>query len=410
MEKYIFFTPSINKIGGAEEYINKKYSRLENANYMPFIFYSSTEPILIPNLKSSRRFLFEELGLCPFYFSKKQQDKLLNKIIEILQITTEDNVSIESTEISMCEWGELLANKINAKHVCIILQEQHPYRRYFQNFLFFKYNRNELYGINEKSISLMMPEYKQIFEQRYINAQCIDVVEDVEYEFLHKIPKTDYNIGSIGRLEKNFVLYGAKQVALFASLNSDKNFNLILIGDGPEECKTAIYQSFKNVKNVNIFITGYIYPIPEQLIKKVDCFYSSSGSARITGNLNIPTISMSSDGDPIGILYYTTSQTLDKEVIYEKIELADYLKMIIIEKYCTKATPIFSLKRYDFDSEFKRQLSFFNKNVIPEYYPIRESYEINNKAILYRIVSYLFGQRFFVFILKKMNKIKRKLL
>lgn len=410
MKKYIFFTPCICKVGGAEEYINKKSVRLEKAGYTPIIFHCVNGPILIPHFNEIRNYRITELGLTPFYYTKKQRHRIIKQIIEHCDISKNDKIFIESTEISMSEWGEMVAEQIEAKHVCIILQENHDYPKYFQDYLFFKYNRTELYGITKKSIPMMLKDYDSAaLEGRHIVAECNNVVDDVPCTLIEHIPKADYTIGSIGRLEKNFVIGGLKQVVLLANKYNDCAFNLILIGGGSDERVNEIKKIFEQVTNVTLLITGYMYPIPQKLLEMIDCFFSSAGSVHVTSELGKPTISMAADGDPIGIMNYTTVNSLYKDEPYVKTELNKYLEMILMEHYCQVHIPIRKdSPKEDFAQEFSRQVGFFAQNIEQVYYPIEDKYVLSLRGKIYRLCASILGSGLFVRLLSALEYYKTK--
>lgn len=410
MKKYIFFTPCICKVGGAEEYINKKSARLEKAGYVPIIFHCVNGPILISHFNEVRNYRITELGLTPFYYTKKQRHRIIEQIIEYCDISKNDEIFIESTEISMSEWGEMVAEQIEAKHVCIILQENHDYPKYFQDYLFFKYNRTELYGITKKSIPMMLKDYDSAaLEGRHIVAECNNVVDDVPCTLIDHIPKADYTIGSIGRLEKNFVIGGLKQVILLANKYNDCAFNLILIGNGSDERVNEIKKIFEQVTNVTLLITGYMYPIPKKLLEMIDCFFSSAGSVHVTSELGKPTISMAADGDPIGIMNYTTVNSLYKDEPYVKTELNKYLEMILMEHYCQVHIPIRKESpKEDFAQEFSRQMGFFAQNIEQVYYPIEDKYVLSPRGKIYRLCASILGSRLFVRLLSALEYYKMK--
>ena len=410
MKKYVFFTPCICKVGGAEEYVNKNSSRLENAGYTPIIFHCVNGPILIPHFNEVRNYRIIELGLTPFYYTKKQRHRIIEQIIKYCDIGRNDEVLIESTEISMCEWGEMVAEQIGAKHVCIILQENHNYPAYFQEYLFYKYNRSELYGITKNSISMMLKDYDSaLLDGRYIVAECNNVVDDVPCALLEHIPKADYTIGSIGRLEKNFVIDGLKQVILLANKHQGCSFNIILIGSGSDERINEIKKMFEQVTNVTLLITGYMYPIPVKLLERIDCFFSSAGSVHVTSKLGKPTISMAADGDPIGIMNYTTINSLYKDEPYVKTELSNYLEMILMEHYCQVHIPIRKESpKVDYGQEFNRQMGFFAQNIKQAYYPIEDKYVLSSRGKIYRLCASVLGSRLFVRLLSALECYKMK--
>ena len=108
---------------------------------------------------------------------------------------------------------------------------------------------------------------------------------------------------------------------------------------------------FKNIQNAEIFITGYIFPVPAKLLDVCNAFFTSAGSCRACMRTGIPTISYdANDFRPIGILGRTTNQVLmrdDNEPIPDFSELMDD---ILERKIYEKETQIPQIDKPDFSS------------------------------------------------------------
>ena len=396
MKKYIFLTGSICNMGGAEQYINKKIQRLKNSGFDAYVFSSRRGNVIIDTLKEYEKLRFYQLGLPPYVFSKKFVNKTIEKICSAIDYSSTDLVHIESTEYGMAQWGEILAEKISAKHVCIILQEQHSYPSYVQDFLYFKYIRKELYGINENSVAQMLPNY-EIINNYYIDAECNNVVDDVPNNCIKELPLSNWNICSIGRLDKNYVLNGVNEIVTFANSHSNMKINLILVGGGSDGAIELINKSISRAVNVKTFITGYLFPIPLDLIMQMDCFFGSAGSSRIPVRYNKPSISYSAEGECLGILNYTTTQTLYKKEGDEKIEMSSLLEEILINNYCATHQTLGMEREFtDYQKEFERQLSFFdNSNHDNSYYNFEHKVIMTNKEKVYKFLSFVMGGSLF---------------
>lgn len=390
MKKYIILTPSIVMMGGAEEYVNRKVEYLKKQGIEVFVFSSRRGKVILDFLTEYSSEIITSLGLPPYDYSKRYCNKMIALLKNKILYSTDDEIMIESTATSLCMWGEIFAKSVNAKHICIILQEKHNYPMYFQEYLLFKYNRHELYGINKNSITQMFSLIPGDYEQRYINAPCNDVIRDVDTNVIKKLSKADYNICSIGRLDKNFVIYGVNEVVFFAKNHLDLTFNLVMIGGGEASRVSEIKSIVSKQKNINLIITGYLYPIPAVLMHRMDCFYSSAGSSRVSADLGKPTISMSADGDPLGILYYTTMQTLYKDEEYHYISLSEYLEKVLIEKYCEFNKPIYNKVLFDKDKEFQRELDLFCVSSQKEYYEFK-NVVLTLKEKVYKCASSILG-------------------
>ena len=381
-------------MGGAEEYVNKKIVFLQNNGYLVYVFSSRRGKIIIPNFRQYEDGVITCLGLPPYVYSKRFINNTINVLLSKIDYSVNDEVYIESNVISLDLWAEIFAKKTNGEHVVIDLQEEHEYPLFIQNYYYFKYLRNELFGINQKSISKILNLIPGKHEARYILAACNDVVENVESEIAKSIPESDYNICSIGRLDKNFLIYGCTEVVKFARKCQDKKINLIFIGDGSEERKNEIRSIINAQDNITLIITGYTYPIPQELLDKMDCYFSSAGSARVSANAGLPTITMSVESEPLGIMYYTTMETLYKPADYQFLDLSKYLEMVLVEHFCDLNTPRYSRPLFDKEGEFKRELSFFG-HFEKQYYDVVKNADLTWKEKIYKTLSFAMGGTFF---------------
>ena len=397
-------------MGGAEQYINNKIQRLKKQGFDAYVFSSRRGNVLIDSLKKFEKLRFYQLGLPPYIFAKSYVNKTIEKLCAAIDYTSTDSVFIESTDYGMAQWGEILAKEITAKHVCIILQEQHSYPDYIQDFLYFKYIRKELYGINEKSVAQMLPNYEIANNMFYIDAECTDVVKDIPNNCIPDLPLSDWNICSIGRLDKNYVLNGVNEIVTFANNHPNKKINLVLVGGGSDGAIELIHKSIGHAENVRTFITGFVFPIPLELLMQMDCFFGSAGSSRIPIRYNKPSISYSAAGDCLGILNYTTTQTLYKKEDDNEIRMSFLLEEILINNYCdTHQTLGMESEFTDYQKEFKRQLSFFdNPDFDGTYYDFSNKVMMTNKEKVYKLLSCIMGGSIFESFQNFLHSMKRQ--
>lgn len=407
MKKYIIFTGNITNMGGAQQYLSNKVKRLKSAGYIPIIISTRPGKVLLENLKSFDSNRIEELRFRPFCYTGCDKKIILDKILDITSREPDSvHYYIESNGISFIEWAEMTAQLLNCKHVCINLQENHVYDKHQKLFLNYKYIRDELYGISPKSVGMMLDDH-EIGEndKHYIAAECNNVVEDVECDFISDLPNADYQIGCIGRLEKAYVKNGIKEVCLFANKHKDKKINLILIGGGKESEIIEIKNIIDGTNNIYLHITGFMYPIPRELINHIDCFFSSAGSSRVSMQEKRPTISMNAEnGKAIGILNYTTTNTLYGDC---NVPLSQYLEQVLLESYCTKHETLkMETSNYDPHKEFLRQISFFDRND-NEYYDTTTMKAFTYKDKLYKAVGHIVGSKGLMLFYRIMSYISR---
>ena len=171
------------------------------------------------------------------------------------------------------------------------------------DFLRFKLNRNELFGIFNDSVRKMLGDSSIPSDGRYrLTAYCSNVLGDVEEDISSRFDKeADYTFGCIGRLEKMFLVPMLE--SLVPLFTNGKKYNLVLIGG---TMNPSAIDAIKNViaktPSVNLVITGYMYPIPISLLGKIDLFFSTAGSARVSYDARRPTIRVHHEnGLPTGV-------------------------------------------------------------------------------------------------------------
>jgi hypothetical protein len=392
MKKYIFFTYSIVDFGGCTLYLKSKVSFLERNGWDVSIFsYKGGKPVILGLEKYNTT--IQKLQCHPLFFSQKIIKNVYKSILSIVK-KEYNEIIIESHTGSIASWGEIVAKELGAKHIIYLLNEQ-SWLRHKSLFLFldFKHKRKELAGITEKSLYFMFRRFKEVPDkERYIlNAATINVVEDYDATLVNDIISADYTIGSIGRLDKPYVNYMIEEIIKFAQNHSKNSINLVLIGESNNGMSEKnIRNIVKNCSNINLYITGYLYPIPKNIFKKIDVFIASSGSALVSYEQEIPTIAIDgNDYMPIGILGYTTTNGLFRNT--EPINSTNEILEQILIQGCCKVIPYKKLDKIDNDTEYYSHMAFISNSAQDKkYYDIlrmkpRGIFLI--KCIMYRLLG-----------------------
>jgi len=331
MKSYIFLTPNITKIGGAQMYLKYKSEWLLNKGYVVKIISSKKGSCIINGLERYEDYIIEGLSFPPHSFYNKKVKSIKKELLKIIGDRT-DEMIIESTSIAVSVWGELLAKYYNAKHLVYSLQEKNEVQNpEIYNFLEFKNMRRELAGIKPQSIPKIFNS--ESANGPYLRAYALKIPEDYDHYLIKNISPADFTIGSIGRLDKPFVVPLIKKILSFTRMYSNKSFNLLMIG-GSENLAVirALKKMVRNTSNIRIYITGFVYPIPLKLIQMPDVFISSSGSCRVSSQQNKLTISIDADDyKPIGIIGITTKNGVFRDGEPE-VELSDLLQEILIDQ------------------------------------------------------------------------------
>ncbi|OJV87457.1 MAG: hypothetical protein BGO34_10275 [Bacteroidia bacterium 44-10] len=347
-------------MGGQQLYITSKAKWLKNNGYRVNIIASAKGEIYINDLKQYKDNIIEELTVIPYWFNRRKRNSIIEKVTKIIG-RVDDDIIIESSNQPISVWGEIIAKRLNAKHLFFSLQEKNTFRtKDLYEYLAFKLKRGELAGIKEET-------FRTVFKYNWksvpkLRAYMSNIPEDYEYELLNELKPVRYTIGMIGRLGKPFVLPVIKEINEFVSHHKDDSFNLIMIGGSSNKKNYKRIKSYcEKTDNLNLYVTGFIYPIPLQLIQIPDVFISSAGSSIISAHYNKITISIDSqDYNPIGVLGVTTQNTIYRDSDEPIMKLDDLLADVLINsKY--KQEEI-NLKVSIFNPDYSDHIEFLNKS------------------------------------------------
>ena len=178
MEKkklYLIFTTRLDTVGGAEMYTAGKSNYLKKLGWQVQCFSlgidvgtTATIPFLdeyVKNGNASFKFLIHH----PYNFRRWEQEFFLQSLIDHLEIPNpqEYEIIIETQDISEHFWGELLAQRLGARHFCIFLHEVYN-QDYNDNvdFYYFKWKRNELIT-NKIAVQKVFRGYKNVTDTLY---------------------------------------------------------------------------------------------------------------------------------------------------------------------------------------------------------------------------------------------------
>lgn len=376
---YVFLSFAICGIGGTQIYVRNKTNYLQKKGWKTCVV--SSEPgdtIIIKELESYKNGIFKELANNPFLLSKRKRERIIRNIITYINMfgdISKDEILIESNYIGISPWGEILAERLHAKHFILFIQEDYRFNvDSYQKFFSFKLDRGELAANSHNAIPTLFEGFRDIQDGKtyQLSPFCNNSIEDCESKISQFLPKADYYIGSFGRINKPFVLPMIRDLVEFVKCHPEKTFHLVMFGwtDHPKHSQ-EIESIIGKITNLTYQITGPIYPVPLCDVKKMDLFISTAGAACSTTFEGILTISYDDvDLKPIGILGKTTSNSLhrDNEPINE---LKEWMEDIIIKKIYLpqKFNKICAEDRYS--KYFDEHMEFLERSK-PEksYYPI----------------------------------------
>lgn len=396
---YIMLSLSIFGINGSTQYIYNKCSALEAMGWEVILFTGNTgktvkqlSKIYIEPLKKYENNIVSELQFAPELFSKCAQNNVLERIKNRIPFDISECI-IESSSIETALWGEKLSQVIGRTHFWFDLQENHSYTDEEKDFVEFKMKQHMLAGISKESV-LDMLGVDSLSEEYMVSfkAYCSNSVQNIDYPIPENVLNSDIRIGFLGRLNKPYVIPALIEIKEYLKNNQDKKFALVMIGGAPESDIVAIKKILNDSDNLYVHITDYIYPIPRNMVKLMDVFISSSGSAVVSMRENIPTIVYDANKlKPIGILDYTLKNDLYSEGNYYLLD--KLLNDILKHDYC-RIHSSFGLKEafdeFNYEDEVHKQISYIKSQIKPNCY--EKSIAVKGKKeCIQRIIGKLFG-------------------
>lgn len=414
MKLYIFLTTLIRGIGGGHIYTLNKIHFLTNLGWETRFLHADVKKgdIVIEELKQYEKIGNQHLQRPPYMFSKECQSNVLDDLVKLLEIRSNyEEIIIESQTIDCALWGELLAKRLQAKNFVFLLGElQRTKNKVVYDFWKFKLARKELYGIGKNSLKNLLSGWSiDGLDLDYsLDAYCSNSLADIKFNSMQMLPNSDYKIGMIGRIDKVFVEYSLVKILEFAQLHLDKTILIVLIGGSTNRRKTKEIQNrIKKQRNVKCYITGLIYPIPVELVRKLDVFISTSGSCNVSYDLGKLTISCDiHDFQPIGILGITTQNIMFRSPNEPPLDLAILLDEILIRnKYCEEPKQFVPIS-IDYSTHLKalygslQDKKYFNFST-PHFHCRELIILIATKVLGIKITNYLWSSMSKLSVLKK---------
>lgn len=340
MKKYIMITADIHPIGGMQLYSNGKAKYLENNGWSVYLLYfgTTTSDCLISNLNKYTNGAVTALAFRPSQLPTFIVDRTIIRILKIINYTQDDEILIESQADISALWGELIAKKLKAKHICFNCNEQFRGNgKYYEeniDFFAFKYLRGELLGLHNDTNRKVFDGYMDVpcSTDYLFDAFEPDPIQDIKNKQVDNIKRYDFNIAYLGRIIKGYVPNIINGVAEFANNNKDKTIQFIVIGDA-----TARVDEIKNVfgkcKNVVVTYMGDLVPIPRSIYKKIDVMIAGAVCAEISARELVPTIVADCENYlSNGILGYTVNNSMYFDPKIGQTSFYNTLNDVLIEK------------------------------------------------------------------------------
>ena len=339
MKHYVFLTFAIQEIGGGQCYVAAKSEYLESKGWHVVIFSSGNrngKKCPIDYLEKFKDYTAPEIGrpvfMIPSFLVNNQLKAMIN---HIGSISNSDEIIIESGDDKTALWGELLAERLGARHFIKLLPEHYRSKRQcFKNkldFYRFKFERGELFG--RKEILDRLFEDYMVVAQEDCRVAVINEspVRDEENKVVEQIQKKDYNICYIGRASKPYMENVILGVAAFAKHHVDKSVLFIMVGDF--NIMRPVLNEVSRVENLIITETGPLHPLPKSLFKKTDVVIAGSGSARCSAEEGVLTIIAEPESKmSSGILGYETKESIYQSDDSVLSSFEDALERALVEQ------------------------------------------------------------------------------
>lgn len=331
MKDFLFLTPRITNLGGAQLYTARRanYLKEKGFNVIVLTYDFSGSFILEEKFANIKSINISELEK-PCYTLFDLRQKVLF-IIEELDLS--ENVIIESHTLELSIWGEFIANYFKYKHIVYLLDivslNKSPY---FNNleFLKFKNKRHELIGVARDFNSVLLK--KEIVYNDYVN-----IGFDTEEIYEKSFPSVDiikeedvFYIGTICRLEKKYLEPMIKSVLDFTPKKHRKVSLLIAGGTHSESVRSYLEEKYRiNSHNLEINFIGYLNPMGKDFFNILDVFVGQGTTILNASSMAIPSIVVETDDDRCNGFFgrdtLSFAYTKDK-VRYKLIDKLAYLE------------------------------------------------------------------------------------
>lgn len=362
MSCYVFLTPELGNMGGAQMFTNNKVAYLKKQGWNVQVFYyKKGGDIKLPELLPFRENFIKDFRSAFYYVPKWYLRKISRFISE--KIGNPDEIVIESHLVELAYWGEALAKQLGARHICNFLEEQvEPLTEKKADFFEYKLKHWELMNSSESSQRRLFKGYYKSDFAQYANTVhfvCSNVVTDEKLNV--EIHRSDFTILTIGRLDKPYVQPMTERIRLFVSSHPEKTYNVIYVGGSPDgNLEKSIPLQYKNLSNVHVYMLGYTFPVPSSLLDLADVGIACANSVLVTADYNIPTICVDmNDHYAIGVYGYSTNNNFARRN-EPQIDVAELLDDVLI-KHCYPPKEAINVAD-ESAVEFKKQLDYLNKS------------------------------------------------
>ena len=355
MKKYVFLTFSITGLSGNPRYVNNKCRWLKQQGWDVMVFWhNDVKKVQLEHVLpfSGKGYIFHELGYYPSWFTKRKRDAIVKILAK--RIGKADQIVIESNTLPLGAWGELLAEKLKAKHINFVTTEKVQIQNKDTfDFCYAKLKRNEFFTISESAVKQLFSKFTTIPNAKdyYWSAMMGVAVEEIPFPAFDNMPLADYVITHFGRT-KGYFPYMIGEIKQFVTKYPEKKFNLFFLGqiNNPASIEKEMEQA-----NVNMVFHPEVSIIPIQIFSKSDVVIGAAGCAWLSAKNGGKTLSMDvNNNQPLGLLQYTTLDTNTCSGKYANSRsLSEWLQTLLIDKAVFNRMDVSTeLHDYDYHMQF----------------------------------------------------------
>jgi hypothetical protein len=287
MSNYIILIHDYRGIGGAQLYAIRRANYLKKNGFSVSFVVTQFDNSLIGTPEGVNIYFSDFLDQPTICLPRKKIKKEIDRFVSNFGLINSSVIETFSKEAAT--WGELFSQQLGFKHILYCLGEPYvyPFRyRFFLELFLFKYYRGELLGLSDCSLKIILGPHFQERNNPYVNISfdSSEIKSLTEPRFLGAISDNSFVIGTLSRLEKDYVSVLIDDVIELANNYEFKKFTLLICGEGVipglqvEDFKRK-YSKEKVPTNLHVIFPGYTYPIGKDFFNSIDIFVGMGTAA-----------------------------------------------------------------------------------------------------------------------------------
>lgn len=287
-KRYLIIIPDFRGIGGSQLYALRRIKHLDSIGFRTVLIIGRDDYKVSINENTTIVYRDQRIANYSFDYSKVIQNDVVNKIERFLD--SEEVTIIESTDPLSATWGELYAKRKKCKHVLYSLIEPPLYKGIQNKLLYslvkFKQKQGNLIGLSSKSLFKMFGYEIETDLNKYVNISYdSNELITMDSQVMNiQLDESCFVIGTISRLEKEYVQVLIEEVINLAKNMPMRKFCLLIIGDSIDaniknKLQSLFVANSTSLDNLQINYLGYMDPIDASFFKTLDVFVGMGTAA-----------------------------------------------------------------------------------------------------------------------------------